>query len=94
MNFHIATSGNLSGHCSICQKRISKKVYSWSVMDEELFYWKCFLHRLFRHKKSIWSIGKFLRNLAALLIAFLFMVINLPLRLICLPFWALYEYVL
>lgn len=94
MKLHMRIEGNYSGHCAICKKQISKNIYPWSVMDEELFYWKCFLHGLIRHRHCIWKGTKIMRHIAALLLSFLFTAILMPLKLACLPFWALYEYVL
>jgi len=92
MKFHIDTGSNISTTCTDCGKHIKKNIYSFSIMDEEIFHWWVFFHCLARHKKVIWKFKTFFKKLFALTILFVLTIIMAPIKLICLPFWAIYEF--
>lgn len=88
----IDTGSSMSGHCVLCSKQFRKNIYPWSWMDEELYRWHAMLHYLIRHGKKIWKFRTLLLRFCLLVITFLLTIIEIPIKLVCLPFWAIYNF--
>jgi len=94
MKFHIDTGSNISHTCTLCGKRMKKNIYPFSYMDEEIFHWWVFFHYLFKHGIGDWKVKTIIKHIFILILTISITAITAPIKLICLPFWLLYEYVL